>query len=217
MNRNVLIALSLVVLLGAFGGGAWLYRARQAGVAADAAEAAQAQVFSPARAVHLGDPSARVVLVEFFDPACDTCAQFAPVLKDMIEQSNGKVQLVERYAPFHAGSEPVVAVLEAARRQNRYWETLDLLFSTQSTWVDQNGANIDQVWTVLGKTDLDQDRLHTDAKDPAIAAIIQQDLKDAKTVGVKLTPEFYVDGKPLPTWGLRQLQDLVASELNAKY
>ena len=37
------------------------------------------------------------------------------------------VGLVLRYAPFHEGSDKVVAILEAARRQSKFWETLEVL------------------------------------------------------------------------------------------
>ena len=53
--------------------------------------------------------------------------------------------------------------------------------------------------------------------DPAILQIIQQDLDDAKTLKVSKTPGFFANGKPLETFGYRQLQALVDSELRAEY
>jgi protein-disulfide isomerase len=34
---------------------------------------------------------------------------------------------------------------------------------------------------------------------------------------VTATPEFFVNGKPLPSWGWEQLKSLVESELSAAY
>lgn len=217
MKRSVIVALSLIVLLGAFFVGARAWRAQQA-EQVSAATQAQPERFAPETAMRLGDPAARVVVVEFFDPACETCAQFAPIVKDMVESSGGRIQLVVRYAPFHEGSRPIVALLEAARRQDLYWQAVEVLFVTQPAWASHHtGIDRAQAETILGGVGLDLDRLRRDAMDPAITALIDQDMKDVAALGVKATPEFFVNGKPLPTWGLRQLQELVASELDANY
>jgi hypothetical protein len=34
---------------------------------------------------------------------------------------------------------------------------------------------------------------------------------------VTQTPEYFVNGRPLPTWGLEQLQALVKEEVKANY
>jgi len=53
--------------------------------------------------------------------------------------------------------------------------------------------------------------------DPEIGKIIQQDLADAKTLNVRKTPGFFVNGKPLPSFGYEQLQELVESEMRKYY
>lgn len=65
----------------------------------------------------LGPKSAPVTLVEFFDPACETCRAFYPVVKDLMSRYPQDVRLIIRYAPFHQGSDQVVRLLEASRRQ----------------------------------------------------------------------------------------------------
>lgn len=63
----------------------------------------------------LGRADAPVVIVEFLDPACGTCRDFYPFVKQMMAANPEKIRLVLRYAPFHQGSDRVVAMLEAAR------------------------------------------------------------------------------------------------------
>lgn len=48
---------------------------------------------------------------------------------------------------------------------------------------------------------------------PEIEKLIAQDLEDARALNVTKTPEFFVNGKPLPRFGFEQLSDLVAQEL----
>jgi protein-disulfide isomerase len=61
------------------------------------------------------------------------------------------------------------------------------------------------------------EQLKADMNSPEIARRIEQDLNDAKTLKVTQTPEYFVNGRPLPTWGLEQLQALVREEVQANY
>ena len=69
---------------------------------------------------------------------------FAPILKRLLDSYPGKVRLVVRYAPFHEGSGDVVRILEAARLQGRYWETLNLLYLNQGAWTVQHRVHLDR-------------------------------------------------------------------------
>jgi len=55
-----------------------------------------------------GPANAPVTIVEFFDPACETCRAFYPIVKDILAQYPSEVRLVIRYAPLHKGSDVVV-------------------------------------------------------------------------------------------------------------
>ena len=49
-------------------------------------------------------------------------------------------------------------------------------------------------------------------EDPAITRIIEQDIADAKRLNVTKTPGYFVNGKPLVTFGYRQRQLVDAVE-----
>ena len=76
-----------------------------------------------------GPQGAPVTLVEFFDPACETCRAFYPVVKDLLAKYPNDLRLVIRYAPFHQGSDHVVKLLEASKRQNKYTEVLEAVLA----------------------------------------------------------------------------------------
>jgi len=42
---------------------------------------------------------------------------------------------------------------------------------------------------------------------------MQRDIDDAKALKVTATPEYFVNGRPMPSFGLQQLQDLVNEAL----
>jgi protein-disulfide isomerase len=165
----------------------------------------------------LGSDDAKVYLVEFMDPACETCAAFSPFVKQILAAYPGKIKLVLRYAPFHDGADYFVKILEAARMQGKYWETLDVLYKSQPYWASHHNPQPQRAWQFIPQAGVDPSRIQKDMNDPAIAKIIEQDLADAKALNVQKTPGFFVNGIPLQTFGYQQLQDLILSEIRANY
>lgn len=161
----------------------------------------------------LGRPDAKVTIVEFIDPACGTCAALYPAVKEMLAQHPDSLRLVLRYAPFHPGVDQVIALVEAARRQDKLWPALEALLATQDRWTPNHRPDVEQARRVLAGIGLDMTRLAVDAADPAIAALIAQEAADIRLLGVEKTPEFFVNGRPLPSFGLKQLATLVGEEL----
>ena len=170
-----------------------------------------------AYSVSQGPADARVVLVEFFDPACETCREFHPHVKKLVAAHPGKVRLVLRYAPFHQGSETMVLILEAARRQGRFWETLEVMYATQPEWASHHQPRPELIWQFLPTARVDVEQIRKDIRDPDLLAIVQQDLADGRALGVRKTPQFFVNGKPLLSFGRLQLKTLLDSEVAARY
>jgi protein-disulfide isomerase len=160
-----------------------------------------------------GRPDAPVVIVEFLDPACGTCRMFYPMVKELMAQYPGRVRLVVRYAPFHQGSDKVVAALEASRKQGKFWETLEALLDSQEDWASNHTAKVGQIWKHLDKLGLNLEQMVFDMTAPEVQQAIDQDMKDANAMGVAQTPEYFVNGRPLPSFGFDQLQQLVAEEV----
>jgi protein-disulfide isomerase len=216
MKRQYLVMIAIAGLLLAFGLATWVYRTEQA----DRIAALATAVDSPLERTHSmskGPPDARVVLVEFFDPACETCRAFAPHVKSLLDSHPDRVRLVLRYAPFHQGSDTMVKILEAARRQGRFWETLQVMYETQPLWASHHHPQPEKIWEFLPRAGVDVERIRRDMEDPAFNEIIQQDLADGQALGVRKTPQFFVNGAPLLSFGYRQLQSLLQYEIAKQY
>jgi len=56
------------------------------------------------------------------------------------------------------------------------------------------------------------DKLAQDMKKPALDKLIAQDMADAKVLGASKTPSYFVNGKPLQTFGYEPLKKLIYSE-----
>jgi len=161
----------------------------------------------------LGKAEAPVVIVEFLDPACETCREFYPLVKQLMADNPDKIRIVLRYAPFHTDSDKVVAMLEAARQQGKFWVALETLLANQASWTQYHTANPERAWMHLDGIGLNMEKMAQDMNSPETASVIAQDLADAKTLNVTMTPEFFVNGKPLPSFGFNQLKGLVDQAL----
>ena len=206
-QRNALIIAAVLLIL-ALGTGAFVYKTQNDERSVQSAAQSQRALLRT-NAPSFGTADAPVHIVEFLDPACGTCSDFYPFVKGLIAAHPGKVRVTVRYAPFHPGSDQVVKVLEAAHRQGQFRQALEALFAAQPAWVLNHKAQVDLIWPLLNGLGLDMARLRADMASPEVAQVVQQDLADANTLGVAMTTEFFVNGKPLPKFGYDDLKLLV--------
>jgi protein-disulfide isomerase len=178
-------------------------------MAPDARMAALASEHSPS----IGDPGADVHIVEFLDPACGTCALFYPMVKQWIAEMPGDIRLSVRHVAFHTGADYAVRILEASRKQDKYWETLEALLMSQRQWVENHVVQPDRIAAVIANVGLDMQKLMDDMNSVEVMQRIEQDKNDSVFLKVSATPEYFVNGRPLPSFGQQQLADLVREEL----
>lgn len=212
MKQKSLFIGAAVAFLVIFVGGAMWYSASQAGGIGTLPDATLAAL-DRAHAPSVGPADAPVVIVEFLDPACETCAIFYPAVKDMMAANPGRIRVVLRWAPFHDGSRDVVALLEAARKQDKFWPALEALLASQTVWAANHTANVEVAWQQLGGLGLNRDQMLADMSAPDVVQIIEQDIADAAALNVTMTPEFFVNGRPMPSFGYEQLKQLVDEAL----
>ena len=165
----------------------------------------------------LASDDAKVYLIKFTDPACETCSAFHPYVKKLMAAHPGRIKLVIRYNPLHEGADYPVKILEAARKQGKFWETMEILYRTQGHWTSHHIVQPQKIWRILSMAGLDIEKIRKDMNDPSIQERIEQDLADAKALGVTKTPGFFVNGKPLTSFGRSQLRQLVDSEIKENY
>ena len=177
--------------------------------AAEVRQAALASEHSPT----LGDPDARVHIVEFLDPACGTCALFYPLVKQWMAEMPDDIRLSVRHVAFHDGSEHALKILEASRIQDKYWQTLEALLESQDQWVQHHIVQPDKLEPAIAGVGLDMEQLRADMSTVDVMRRIEKDKKDSIVLQVVATPEYFVNGRPLPSFGQQQLADLIREEL----
>lgn len=153
-----------------------------------------------------GPKDAKVTVVEFFDPECESCAKVSPYIKGEMKYYEGKVRWVFRYMAYHPNSRNAIRLLEAARKQNLYLEALALFFDRQAEWgarhdgTDQSGSKESVLISILASLpNIKMAQVDLDLKDPQFTSyvdkIIEADKREGTEAGVTGTPTLFVNGK----------------------
>jgi len=171
----------------------------------------------------LGAADAPVTLVEFLDPECESCASFAPSVKKILKDYDGKIRLVVRYMPLHPNSLRAATLTEAAGEQGKYWQMQELLFQKQPEWGTKHSpapasppdidALFDKYAQELG---LDLAKVNGAFKENRFQEKLQRDLKDGQSLGVRQTPSFFINGRKLARFSETDLRALIDEELKNK-
>jgi len=210
MNRRAIVIATVAVAAAAFAAAATYYPRNTEGNASQE-ESNLVRTHSPI----IGPIDAPVTIVEFLDPSCEACRAFYPIVKQILGAFPNETRLVIRYAPLHEGSDEAIRILEAARLQDKFTPVLEKLFFEQPQWAVHGAPDLEKAWSFAGEAGLDVTKAREDAKSAAVTAVLEQDTADMKAVDLQGTPTFFVNGKPLPSFGPQQLYDLVAAEVTA--
>lgn len=211
MNKKWIVLATLLTVVLAFAAGVMVFKNRSGQELARSAQD-HGEALVRAHAPVYGNPAAKVTIVEFFDPACETCRAFYPLVKSIVDASFGEVRLVVRYAPLHHGSDAAVKILEAVRLQGRYWEAVERALAAQPQWASHDNPRPELIWELLGDLGIDMARARADVESASIDVLLRQDVADMQRLRVDRTPGFFVNGTPLMEFGVTQLKTLVEQE-----
>lgn len=213
MNRRTFVVSTAVISIGAFALGAAFYgnSVAEPPLPKPVVENTLVRMHSPV----MGPAAAPVTIVEFFDPSCEACRAFYPIVKQMMAQTGNDVRLVLRYTPLHKGSDEAIRILEAARKQDRFEPVLEALLANQPEWAVHGAPDIEKAWQIAAGGGLDLTKARLDAVSPVVDDVLAQDLSDVKANDIRQTPTFYVNGKLLTEFSPQGLYNLVTSELKA--
>lgn len=214
MTRQTLILASVGLVFAIFAVGAWFNTNNQTAETKPAPPSVEQNSLVRSYSPVLGAKDAPVTIVEFFDPACEACRAFHPIVKGILDRYPGKVRVVVRYTPFHGeASLQAIAALEAARMQNVFLPVMEALLVNQPVWASHGSPEPDKILKIAASAGLNIEQAKVQVKSPSTVGIINQDRADVEAVGVRGTPTFFVNGKPLPKFGQRELEDMVRIEV----
>lgn len=210
-QRTIVFAIAAIAIVG-FGVASLLYQ-RAAPDQTAAVSVQESNTLVRPHSPIMGRVDAPVTIVEFFDPSCETCRAMYPHVKKLLADYPNDIRVVIRYAPFHKGSDEAVRILESARKQKKWAEVKEALLAAQPVWADHGQPRLDLAWAAAAQAGLDVEAARKVMNAAEITNVLTQDMADIRATGVRQTPTFLVNGKSLPSFGVRQLQELVRSEV----
>jgi protein-disulfide isomerase len=137
-----------------------------------------------------GDAEAPITVVEFGDFECPYCAAAAPILRQLIDTSQGQVRLVFRHFPLfdpHPHALTAALAAEAAGAQGAFWQMHDILFAHQDRLRD------DDLVRYARKLGLDPTTIAGDGAQQ-FGDAVEADYAAGADLGVHGTPTLFLDG-----------------------
>ena len=170
--------------------------------------------FSREHSPVIGNIDAKITIIEWSDPQCVACKSFHPKVKQLLEKYPKDIKIVIRHLPNHVNSEFMIKILSAAQEQGLYQEVLELMYDYFNIISPSSNAKPKFIWTYLNdiKT-LDLVKLKKDFNKKEYLENLKLDVKDSNTLGIRVTPTFYVNKIKLNEFSYSALEKLVQSQI----
>lgn len=148
-----------------------------------------------------GNADASVVLIEYGDFQCPSCAAVHPHVATLMQEYGDRVAFVFRNYPLttiHPNARAAAGAAEAAGLQGKYWEMYDSLFTNNTAWSSLDGTARNDSFTSQAETiGLDIERFKADLSGSTVTRKISFDQALAKRDGIQATPTFIINGTRL--------------------
>jgi protein-disulfide isomerase len=138
-----------------------------------------------------GQADAKVTVVEFSDFQCPFCQRAKPMLDEILTRHPNDVRIVYRNLPIdslHPRARASAEAAQCALEGNKFWEYHDRLFANNRALGD---ADLRKYASEVG---LDSAAFDECVRSRRHAGAVEEDVQEAKRIGVTGTPAFAVNG-----------------------
>jgi protein-disulfide isomerase len=155
----------------------------------------------------LGDPQAKLTLLEYGDYECPACIQAEPLMQHLVEAHKGRLRFVYRHYPLmevHPNAEVAAEAAEAAAAQGRFWDMHRLLFA------QAHHLTLPALAGHAQSLGLDMTRSNAEMADHIYTQRVQEHRRAGERSGVRATPAIFLNGRPVDvSYGFDRLEAAV--------
>lgn len=137
------------------------------------------------------NPDAPVTIIEFSGFQCSWCQKVAPTVERIVSEYGGQINFVFKHMAGYPGSQIMAEAAECAKEQGKFWEYHHLLFERGV----QSDSSLADYAQELG---LDTDKFDACMLNRRMTLKIENDFKEALSIGVEGTPTFIINGQMYP-------------------
>ena len=143
-----------------------------------------------------GAVSSPVVVTEYLDFECPSCAAYYPIVNLLQGEYGDRVTFVTRYFPLsgHVNGQSSAYAAEAAGRQGKFYEMEEMLFARQDQWGSKGMQTPEVFEGFAAELGLDVEKFKTDVKSDEVKARVARDKNVGTAAGIAGTPSFFVNG-----------------------
>lgn len=144
----------------------------------------------------IGNPDAKVILVEYSDLQCPACKMYMPIVEKISEEFKDKILFVYRHFPLkqiHKNAEMAARATEAAGKQGAFWQMADFIFANQAAWENSPGAK-ELFIKYAGMLNLGVERFKADIDSSEIKNKVNTDYQSGLAIRLNSTPSFFLNG-----------------------
>lgn len=146
----------------------------------------------------LGNPSAKITIVEFGDYQCHQCYNWFHNTKPTVFQNyvdTGKVNFVFMDLAFLGKDSPKASQASyCAEDQGKYWEYHNQLYTAQESQIDNGWANSERLKAFAFSLGLDMNLFDSCLDSEKYTKRVQHNIAEAKKLGANGTPTFFIVG-----------------------
>lgn len=139
----------------------------------------------------LGNPSADVLLIEFFDPNCHHCRRIHSVMKDVMKKYGDRVKFYMHPIPAWRYSIRQIEALLLAKEKGKYYEMIDQQLENQQ----KRGLSVDQIAAMADSIGIDPSWMRDRLKRQAVRKQVGRRSYQAQKAGVKNAPTLAIGRK----------------------
>ena len=164
--------------------------------------------------ITFGNKNSKAILIEYADFQCPACAYYHPILKQVLQDFDGKIFFVYRFYPIQSHKNTMTSAQAAysAHLQNKFWEMHDMLFENQKTWAESSDA--DKIFlSYAEKLKLDIQKYNNDYIADSTKKFITDEASGGISIGVNSTPTFFLNNKQIKPKGYEEFKTLIQDEL----
>jgi protein-disulfide isomerase len=154
----------------------------------------------------LGEPDARVVLVEYGDYECPHCAAAQPHVAAVLQRFGADICYVFRHFPLtqiHPNAATAAESAEYAGAHDRFWEMHDGIYQNQSA------LGLPMLFALVRQLGLSEQGLRDALTRGTFAVKVEDDFRGGVRSGVNGTPTFFINGQRHD--GMSTFEDLAAA------
>lgn len=163
----------------------------------------------------MGDPKAKVEIIEYADFQCPSCAAYNPTVKQLLAEYDGRIKIAHRNFPLrniHKNAVISGRAAYAAWKLGKFEEMKDLLYDNQAEW--ENEGDPKEIFIGYAKKiSLDEVKFEEIMNSKEAEDAVLNDETEAIALGLNSTPTFFLGKKQIQARTIEDFKQLIDEEL----